>query len=206
MRFISKVIVPLGILASSFVAPSFAEEEKGFYFKGGIGITDVSDVTATVNSSAVSIEIDSGVSFTAGVGYDFGNDVRTEIGYDKTTGDISKIAGSSSSADVDASNFSASVFKDFSGGDSKFTPYVGAGIGSTQIDVGTLTINGTSYTGSDSNATSYGLTLGTDYELNDSSTLFVEGNYKKIGDLTITGVEYTDISPLGVNAGIKVSF
>jgi len=204
MRSISKVIVPLGIVASSFATPVFAES-KGFYFKGNVGVTDISDVTATVSSVSATLEIDSGVSYGVGVGYDFGNDFRTEIGYDIITGDISKIAGTSASADIDASTISLSIFKDFSS-DSKFTPYVGVGVGSTNVDIGTLSISGTSYAGTDDSATSAALTLGTSYELNDSSAFFVEGNYRKVGDLTITGVEYSDISSLGANAGFKFTF
>ena len=69
-----------------------------------------------------------------------------------------------------------------------------------------MTLGGTSFAGSNSNTEIVTLTLGKNYEFNEGSNLFLEGNYRKVGDLTVSGVQYTDISTLGVNAGIKFSF
>ena len=205
MKNLSKVLLPIGVLSTSFLTPCFADDTEGFYFKPSIGYSDISDVTASVSNVSVTAEIDPGLTYGISFGYDFGNDIRTEIGYDKTTGDFSKIAGTSISGDIDASTFSASVFKDFSG-DSKFTPYIGAGFGTTSIDVSTLTISGTSYAGSNSDTETLTLTLGTNYEFNEGSNLFIEGNYRNVGDVTVSGVKYSDISTIGVNAGIKFTF
>ena len=38
------------------------------------------------------------------------------------------------------------------------------------------------------------------------SNLFIEGNYRNVGDVTVSGVQYKDISTLGLNAGIKFTF
>ena len=205
MKSISKLILPVGILGSSLLNPCFADDTKGVYLRPSIGYTSISDVTATYLGVAAAAEIDSGFSYGLNVGYDFGNDIRTEIGYDNVNSDFSKLAGVAITGDIDVSTFSASIFKDFSS-DSKFTPYVGAGLGTTNIDVGTITVGGTSVAGSNSNTETLTLTLGTNYELNEDSSLFLEGNYRNLGDVTVSDVKYTDISTLGVNAGIKFSF
>ena len=205
MKSISKLILPIGILSSSLLTPCLADDTKGVYVKPSVGYSNISDIKASALGVTVTTEVDSGIAYGLNVGYDFGNDIRTEIGYDKVTGDFSKVAGVAVTGDLDASTFSASVFKDFSS-DSKFTPYVGAGLGTTNIDVGTITISGTSFAGSNSNSETLTLTLGTNYEFNEGSNLFLEGNYRKVGDVTVSGVQYTDISTLGVNAGIKFSF
>ena len=205
MYHFSKVFLPIGILTTSLFTPCFADDSKGIYFKGNAGITDISDITASALGTSVTAEIDSGMSYGMSFGYDFGNDIRTEIGYDKVTGDFSKLNEIEISGDIDASTFSASVFKDFSS-DSKFTPYIGAGLGTTNIDVGTLTLAGMEFAGSNSNTETLTLTIGTNYEFDEGSNLFFEGNYRKVGDVTVSGIQYTDISTLGVNAGIKFSF
>ncbi len=69
-----------------------------------------------------------------------------------------------------------------------------------------MTISGTSYAGSNSDTETLTLTLGTNYEFNEGSNLFIEGNYRNVGDVTVSGVKYSDISTLGVNAGIKFTF
>ena len=205
MNSISKLILPVGILGSSLLTPCLADDAKGVYVKPSVGYSSISDISASALGVSVTVEADSAIAYGLNVGYDFGNDIRTEIGYDNVTSDFSKVAGVAATGDIDASTFSASVFKDFSS-DSKFTPYVGAGLGTTNIDVGTITIGGTVIAGSNSNTETLTLTLGTNYELNEGSNLFLEGNYRKIGDVTVSGVQYTDISTLGINAGIKFSF
>ena len=108
MSLFSKAILPLGLIFTSFGSASFAEESKGWYFTAGAGVTDVSDVTATAGSTSVAVEIDSGASFETGIGYDFGNDIRTEITYGQAKGDFEKVAGTAvTSGDVVASTISA---------------------------------------------------------------------------------------------------
>ena len=201
---LSKIILPVGILGSSFLTPCFADDAKGFYVKPNIGISSISDVTATFGAS-ISVEIDDGTNYGINFGYDFGNDVRTEIGYDVITTEFSRVGGVGMTGDIEASTFSASVFKDFSS-DSKFTPYIGAGLGSTNFDVGTINIQGNVFPGAETSSTSLALTLGTNYKLNEGSSLFIEGTYRKFGDITVSGVEYSDLSSLGLGAGIKISF
>ena len=202
MSFISKAIVPAGLMASSLFAPSFAE---GIYAKAGAGVTQFSDVTATVGSYSGELEFDSGMSYGVGLGYDFGNDFRAELGFNQVNGAIDSIAGVAATADIEATTISASVFKDFRN-DSNFTPYVGVGIGTTSVDVDTLTLNSTSYTGADDDATSIAITVGSSIEMGDAASVFVEGTYTNVDDLTITGVQYSDISTLGANVGVKFAF
>ena len=202
MSFISRAIVPVGLIASSLFAPSFAE---GIYAKAGGGFTNFSDVTASVGGYSGELEIDSGFSYGVGLGYDFGNDFRAELGFNQANGELDKIAGVAATADVEVSTLSVSIFKDFSN-DSSFTPYVGVGVGSTNIDMDTITVNSNQYVGADDDATSLSLTLGSSFEIGDTASAFVEGTYTNIEDLNITGVEYSDISTLGANVGVKFAF
>ena len=202
MSFISKSIVPVGLMASSLFAPSFAED---IYAKAGVGVTQLSDVTATIGSTEYDLEWDSGMNYGAVLGYDFGNDFRAELGFNQANGELEKIAGVAATADVEVSTLSVSIFKDFSN-DSNFTPYVGVGVGTTNIDIDTITLNSTAYAGADDDATSLSLTLGSSFEIGDTASAFVEGTYTNIEDLNITGVEYSDISTLGANVGVKFAF
>ena len=203
MKILSKFLVPVGILSTSIFNPCFADESEGIYFKGSTGITDIRDVTASALGVSVPLVVDSKSVYEIGFGYDFGNDIRTEFVYDRISGSISKINGVASSVDLGASTISASIFKDFSN-ESKFTPYVGIGIGTTKINTGTLTIAGTSLAGSNNNTRTITLTAGTGYKFNETSNLFLEINNRKVGDLSVGDVQYTDITTLGFNAGIRI--
>ena len=205
MKKLSKVLLPVGIISTSILNPCFADESKGIYFKGSAGITDIRDVTASALGVSIPVVVDSESVYEIGLGYDFGNDIRTEFVYDKTSGDISKVNGVASSANIDASTFSASIFKDFSN-ESKFTPYIGIGLGTTNVDIGTITISGTSFAGSNNNTETITLTAGTGYQFNETSNLFLEINNRKVSDLSVGGVEYTGITTLGFNAGIRFLF
>ena len=206
MSLLSKTIIPASLIASCIGSVSFAEESKGWYFTAGAGLTSISDVTATAASTSVAVEIESGASYEAGFGYNFGNDLRTEITWGQSRGDFEKVAGTAVTAgDVVASTISANVFKDFSS-ESKFTPYIGAGIGTTDIDTGNITISGTTYTGTNETSTSYSLKFGSKYQMSDQTDVFLEGRLASIGDFTVNNVKYTDISTFGAHLGVNFKF
>ena len=207
MSPLSKSLIPLGIVASAISGSiSFADDSQGFYVTAGAGSTSVSDVTATAAGTSVAVDIGSGFSSELGLGYDFGNDIRTEITWGEAKGDFNSVAGVAvTSGDVKASTIGVNVYKDFSG-DSNFTPYIGAGLGTTSIDTSAITINSTSYVGSNADTKTFSLKIGSSYEVNDNTNLFLEGKYASIGDFKVAGVKYTDISTLGIHAGFRFGF
>ena len=95
------------------------------------------------------------------------------------------------------------IYKDFEScnSNSKFTPYVGAGIGSSTLDL--VSEYGTF---SDS-STNYQVKVGTNYAVSKKANLFLEGAYSKISELTYEEMQGT-VKPniMSYKAGLRYTF
>ena len=218
MRFNLRTLATIGITFSAFSCPVFAGEgsldgeKSGIYFSGGVGMTSVDDVKGTTSTFTNKTGLEKGFLYSAGFGYDFGN-FRAELNYRKDSLDIDKYsstvgatttAATSAKGDFDASTIGVNIFYDFNN-NSQFTPYIGAGIGSTKVDVKNSVINGISVAGDDDTKTSYNLKLGVSYEVAKSSELYLEGTYLTISDVDLNSVKIDDIKTYSVIAGLRFS-
>ena len=220
MKLNLRTLASIGITLSAFSCPIFAGEKgshdgenSGIYFSGGIGRTSIDDINGTISSTLTNkTELDKGFLYSAGFGYDFG-DFRAEINYRKDSFDLNKysstVGGTTTAAtsvkgDFDASTIGVNIFYDFNNS-SQFTPYIGAGIGSTKIDVENNVINGTSVANADETKTSYNLKLGVSYEVAKSSELYLEGTYLSLSDVELNSARIDDIKTYAVMAGLRFS-
>tara|TARA_Y100001978_G_C23577315_1_gene377169 strand:+ start:163 stop:828 length:666 start_codon:yes stop_codon:yes gene_type:complete len=220
MKFNLRTLATIGITFSAFSCPVFAGgegiidgEKSGIYFSGGVGTTSVDDIKGTITSSITNkTELEKGFLYSAGFGYDFG-DFRAEVNYRKDSFDINKYsvtnngtttAATSAKGDFDASTIGVNIFYDFNNS-SKFTPYIGAGIGSTKIDTKNTVIEGTPVANADDSKTSYNLKLGISYEVAKSSELYLEGTYLSISDVELSDAKIDDIKNYSVLAGLRFS-
>ena len=219
MKLNLRSLASIGITLSAFSCPVFAGEEgspngekSGIYFSGGVGMTSVDDIKGTTSTFTNKTELDNGFLYSASVGYDFG-DFRAELIYRKDSFDINKYsstaggittAATSVKGDFDESTIGVNIFYDFNN-NSQFTPYIGAGIGSTKIDVKNSFVNGISVAGDDDTKTSYNLKLGVSYEVAKSSELYLEGTYLTISDVDLNSVKVDDIKTYSVIAGLRFS-
>ena len=103
------------------------EYEPGAYAVVGAGAGTLSDLEQGGNTT----EFDSGCSFEGALGYDFGKTFRTDITYSGTTSSVT-IGGVD--RDVEFKSFMANIYADFPIDNSKFSPFIGFGIGSTEVD------------------------------------------------------------------------
>ena len=218
MRFNLRTLATIGITFSAFSCPVFAgegsldREKSGIYFSGGVGMTSVDDVKGTTSTFTNETGFEKGFLYSAGFGYDFG-DFRAELNYRKDSLDIDKYsstvgatttAATSAKGDFDASTIGVNIFYDFNNS-SKFTPYIGAGIGSTKIDTKNTVIEGTPVANADDSKTSYNLKLGISYEVAKSSELYLEGTYLSISDVELSDAKIDDIKNYSVLAGLRFS-
>jgi len=220
MKLNLRTLASIGITLSAFSCPVFAGEERsldgeksGIYFSGGVGMTSVDDIKATISSTTTNkTELDKGFLYSAGFGYDFG-DFRAEINYRKDSLDTDKYRvtnsgkteiAASAKGDLDVSTIGVNIFYDFNN-NSQFTPYVGAGIGSTEIKSKNTVVNGVSIANADDSKTSYNLKLGISYEVAKSSELFIEGTYQSISDVKLNVAKIDDIKAYSVLAGLRFS-
>ena len=183
MKFFTKLAAAAAVAAATVSAPALADD-KGIYALGSIGVSQT-DVDV--------ISVDESFNFEIGLGYDFGNDIRAELTWDKNY--LSSLTSQGITVNTDASYDSVlvSVYKDFSN-ESKVTPFIGAGIGSTSV-------NGA---GAVDSAFTYGFSVGASYEVSENTDL-----YAKVQTMYATpqaaGVNW-ESNGISAKAGVRFSF
>ena len=232
MKIIHRLVLA-SALALGAATPSFAEEapsaKTGFYATLGlgavktsdVGVTD-SDVDAAVGAAVKGeIKIDTGFSGDLGVGYDFGK-FRTELTYVRTTGSLDSVTGTSgansgtlqATSDVSTDSLMVSGYYDFAN-KSKWTPYVGAGIGYTKLKadpiVGAVTIAGTTYTGTvtekgNEDLFGYQAKIGVSYAATPALSVYAEGTYQGTGGFTAGTTKYEGLDSFGGKIGVRYYF
>ena len=190
-------LIALSIASLSAIAPLSAEEKtKGTYFVGSIGAAQMNDIDFVGGGTA---EFDAGFSGEIGVGYDFG-DIRTEFTYSSGTTALDGVEG----VDVDVKSFSLSAAYDWRS-DKKWQPYLGAGVGSSTIDLNLgTTLGGTTLTAGDDNITTFKLKAGVNYEASENVDIYGELWGQGFDDFTIGLIEFSDVSMSGVSLGLRV--
>ena len=217
-----KTLISLVLMGTTFIGTTKAEEIQQFYLTigGGSNIFLDTDYDETLEGVKYQgdVEIESNFSFDGGIGYDFGK-WRTEITYQSMPADLDsisaeKVIGSvgvtaSASGDIDLTSYLATIYydlPDYKIGDKTLVPYIGAGIGTTNIDIGTVTVDGISTGGGDDNAIAYQLKLGSSLAISEKTDLYVEGIYFSTGDFEILGTNFDPIKSLGLRSGVRFRF
>ena len=217
-------------LVIGFPSPLFAEELKNFYLSIGGGETFSSEAEgeALRNGTKVDSKYSLGDHSFYSVG--FGkqiNDWRIEFNYSATTLSADKVtatvAGTEFIASItpkhetDAKTYMLYGFKDFSN-ESKFTPYVGLGLGAASLDTNDVTIgfNGTDLSvdveGTSSTIFTYALKAGADYEINESTSLFTETIYQTFSEHSVSHASESrehhasGNNYFGISAGLRFKF
>ncbi len=203
-------------LAISAIASPVLAEEKGFYLSIGGGLDSIGEIEGDETVDAVNyngkIAIDAGFGYGGAIGYDFGaarieGEIRNSTGdvdSANATGDgVAVTANATGEAEVQSYFFNA--YYDFET-DTKFTPYVGAGIGKSNVDIENLTINGISIVNGDEDGTAYQFKLGFSYEIAESADIFVEGSYTTIYGIEVMGFDLDDINNWGSTLGVRFKF
>ena len=213
---------------------------KGFYGTLGLGtnwlqkvsghgpVTSFVGVDYKINTTA---QFNTGFSGEVGLGYDFG-DIRTELTYihnNQSLRDVNsrliqetvtpelnnKINSSRTSQD----SVFISLYYDFPC-ESKAKPYIGGGIGYTNVHWAAFDSSGFDYALEQSNGSGsvlgYQAKLGISYNLSKQFDLFAEGIYQgsgqfKIGKLTRrspiqTQAKYDQLNNLGLRIGTRFRF
>jgi opacity protein-like surface antigen len=215
-----------------------ANERKGFYITGSIGggwQLNQTGTTPVTSYAGVGYRIDTdqvlsgGSSIETGLGHDFGK-YRTELTYVRNNQTINSsqatliqrtisapLATNTINAYTNSNSLFASAYYDFTT-KSKLTPYIGGGLGVTQINWGGINASGYAYnlyqSPGASTALGYQGKVGASYELSKSVDAFLEGTYQgassfSIGRITSgspnqSGVNYNPMNLFGARVGIRI--
>lgn len=191
MKFFAKLVAAAAVATATVSAPAMADD-KGFYGTAAIGGGDFSSIDVGVTT----IDFDPGFNFEGGIGYDFGNNWRTEVTYDSTQSDGYSVFNTSLTDATTVEHVLASAFYDFKKDGQKFSPFVGVSLGQTWVSNG----------GETADAFAYGVSLGVNYAINESSTLFGKLAHVRASDLKYSTVTITDASDTSLKAGLRFKF
>lgn len=258
MLAVSIRIATGSLSAASLVAPVNAQENeapkdstKGVYVTAGVG-GSWSSGNATTTTSNPTFEIDGvrypstgsmlgnaplggGVAVEAGVGYDFGNNFRSELTYLYNAASLGTSSYSTSNLRVDGDSYNGTATASTSGNvktnsvmvsgyydiqtNSKFTPYVGAGIGYTSVSIpaqnrvaANFNVDGfqgagwLDFPGGSASAFGYQAKIGVSYAVSKPADLYLEGTYQGNTGVTISGTEFSALNLFGVRAGFRYRF
>lgn len=225
MRPCSSLFCVALLSALGFVAPAQADETipdpKGFYATLGLGASWPQNVTGNTSIVGVplsgSYSLGGGFAGEIGAGYDFGT-VRTELTYTYNNANINRgtltALGQSGSLNinnggVNTSSVMASAYVDIPT-KSRWVPYVGGGIGYTNVGWGSYsaTVGGFTATQIAGNQGVFGYQakLGLSYLAAKNADVFVEGTYQGTTGFTVDTVNYDPISSWGARLGARYRF
>ena len=191
------------VLAPIMNTSSIAEEEekfKGVYVMTGLGLTNTTDINISTGGK---IKFEYGGLWDVGVGYDFG-DIRAEISYDETTQNVDTVQGFDAATQVKSRSIFATAYYDFRSA-KKWQPYVGVGIGSSEIEASTAYVGNITLSAGDTNIRSAILKLGVTYSF-ENSDVFFERSGQGFDDFTIGSFKYTGIGVGSWTLGFRQRF
>ena len=194
-KLISASLTGLSLLS----APIFANEysRKGSYITGSVGASAIGDIDVTgVNSD---IEFDTGLGLDIGYGYDFGK-TRIEGTWVRGQSDKTSWLGFTVKAKSIMNSIMGSIYYDFRE-DKQWSPFIGASLGSTNVD----------FDGDTASGFSYGIAYGLSYKTSDKTELFFKGQTIVTPELTFATVNNSTVTLSNGNftngtIGLRVRF
>ena len=176
------------------------EYKKGIYSNIGVGAGTYSDILWTTGAVT---PFDYGISLDFGLGYDFGKRFRTELSYTNTT---------SERETGNQAKFNSIIlngYLDFPIENTKFTPFIGVGFGTTGVDANNLCFaNGAN--DCDDDVATYSFSGGLAYGLNDTTELTAKLTYLGFDDINInnngTRITVLESETLSFHIGARVKF
>ncbi len=181
------------------------------------------------SSSSWNVNLGGGVAVDAGLGYDFGNNFRGEVTYvlnnfalgSTTHGGTVSAAGMSfpstgtlsASGNLTTNSVMFAGYYDFKS-KSRFTPYIGGGLGWTSVSHPTVpttaTVGGTTASGTvehgSASALGYIAKAGISYAVSKPADLFAEGIYQGNTSTTLSEATLGAINTFSVRAGFRYRF
>ena len=202
---VQKSLAALSIASMSVLplAPEVKADDyqKGFYASIGVGSGTYSDLLLV--GTPFALAFDPGFSYEGSFGYDFGKNFRADVSYTNTTSTIV--------TDNEAvfGSIILNGYLDLPIEGTKFTPFIGAGYGATNVDAVNLCTAGGSDDCTDDVAT-YSLSGGISYALNSETDITGKITYLGFDTINITddgvGVDVFESETLSVHIGVKFKF
>ena len=193
--FLSTTFAGLSLLST----PTFANEysTQGSYFTASVGGSAIGDID--VSGVTSDIEFETGLGLDIGYGYDFGK-TRLEANWVRGQSDETSWLGYTVKADSTIDSIMGSIYRDFRE-DKQWSPFIGASIGSTNVD----------FDGASDSGFTYGIAYGVSYKTSDQVDIFLKGQTNVIPELTFATVNNSTVTITNGNysnatIGLRVRF
>lgn len=189
-----------------------ASAEVPYYLSVAAGITHTSDADWNDGTDSGDFDIDRTANFAGAVGAVFWPNIRTELEVSYRNADLNEITVDGvGSAELDGEvktwAFLLNGYYDFTLPNTRFKPYLSAGIGAARHKADVDAVAGLGTPGADASDTvfAYQAGAGASYELGNNVALF--GGYRYLGtsDADFDGIE-TDYDANEVRLGLRFSF
>lgn len=208
-------------LAAPVRADDTTPDAKGFYATLGLGASwpqNVNGNTTILNVPVTgSYGLGGGFAGEIGAGYDFGP-VRTELTYSYNNASLSNVSATAlgttvtttiNNGVINTNSVLASAYLDIPT-KSRWVPYVGGGLGYTNIGWGAYSANvggiTLTQTPGSQGVFGYQAKLGVSYLASRSADVFVEGTYQGTTGFTAGEVNYGAIGSWGARLGARYRF
>ena len=193
MRLSTKLFTLLAAGIAGLSSPTFAEdnENKGLYTNIYAGAARVTDIKF---GSLGTLGFDNGFEYQIGMGYDFGR-FRAEGHFNRSGSDFENSNSGAGYVDIIVGTWGGNALIDFPN-DSKITPFIGAGIGSSKIEV----------TGADDTVTNTDLIAGIGYDMSNTTSLDIKYTYRMFDDVTLGSVKIDDASQHSILGGVRIRY
>ena len=192
MNLFAKLFATAAVAASAVASPAMA----GPYINLGIGTGFGTDIDGDVNGIDFDTDARTTVGGGVGLGYEFGN-IRLEGKVTLSTADVDSVTVGGVKYDVDGSGYGWGIGVDLEydfNNDSKFTPYVGVGVGTSWAD------------DADENAYGFSSIAGVAYAASEKIDLYGEIAYGFTPEQEIDGVDYNSYGEFGATVGLRFAF
>ena len=216
-------LISTSFLLGSLVAPSFAEEPKGFYLSIGGGMTFPSDIEGDFIDNGAQVDAkfstDNPFIYSFALGKEF-NDWRLEFSYSgatfasdsvtATVGGVGATAAITPDFETKVKSYMIYGYKDIPN-ESKFTPYIGLGLGTSSLGIEAKTYsiagNNVSLAAASESVFTYGIKGGIGYEIAENTSLYSEATYVNYASFTSDADEnYDSNNHFGITAGLRFTF
>ncbi len=220
---------PVAVVEEGFSA-------KGWYLTIGAGAQTPSDQTVNSNGTLVSpfftpllynfgnnnstkLDLGGGFSGDVGVGYDFGA-LRTEITYGYSRASLNAVGAANPiglgvfgivpftnnvSGIINKNDVLWSLYYDFEN-NSRWTPYIGGGIGYTNLSTPSFSLNGFPTNSVNKGLFGWQAKVGVSYAMSYNSDIYLEGVYQGAGGYSSENLTFDSFNSWGGKVGFRYRF
>jgi opacity protein-like surface antigen len=204
------------LIAQTYPQPVVKEvySANGWYLTIGAGYQHPSDQsfsTPLINPafSPFTVDLGGGFSGDLGVGYDFGV-LRAELTYGYSRASLNGLSASNAftnnvSGAINKNDVLASLYYDFEN-NSRWTPYIGGGIGYTNLSTPSFDLGGVSTNSVNKGLFGWQGKVGVSYAMNYNSDIYLEGVYQGAGGYSAENLNVDSFNSFGGKIGFRYRF